>query len=86
MVGSKSVHIPFIRQVSLIADQNDNHVIPSFRAYIVDPLRRREEGLSILAGAKLGRATNTISSDSLVMSNTTIATEQSRMYDGIRDR
>ena len=82
---------PFVREIRLVANEHDDYVVPPLGADVVYPFGCRHEGLAVFARQDVSyRAENVDSKQSkkhlLVISKTTMATEQSRIYEGMRER
>lgn len=78
---------PLVRKVCFVPHKHNDHVIPPLRAYIVYPFSGGQKGLAVCESRRSVQLYHkSYSVHALVISKTTMATDESRMYEGIRDR
>lgn len=85
------MHLPLVAQIRLVAHEHDDHVVAALRTHVVHPFRCvLERGPVCVPTVSVPRLCLSLRlwgiGHLLVISYTTTATDESRMYDGINDR
>ena len=71
-------YAPFVRQIGLVPDKHDHDVVSSLRPHVLYPFRRGKKRLTVYEQLR-PIMNDTDRQHALVISNTTIATVESRM-------